>query len=392
MADVPLVSIVTPSYNSARFIERTIQSVLTQGYPNIEHIVVDGASTDGTVDILRRYPHLRWVSEPDKGQSDALNKGFQMARGEIIGWLNADDTYNAGAIREAVAHLCARPATAMVYSHCDIIDEHDQVTGRCVALPFDFARELVDHRLPQQGAFMRAETLKDVSYLDPELHYIMDWDLFLRIGHKHRVDMVDATWANFRICKGTKTTSYPECFWIEAIRMFDRIYGLPDLPADALRVRNQAYARAYWSTGIILLSRFDESQRSLGQEYCRKAVRIYPLLDADLGFALAGITDWAVTSVPIHLGEDYVRLIFDALDLQPGIRRRMINQTLGQVHISRFLMAGKLAGLSEPEPAIRFRWLGSALRHDLRWLTNRGVYATFLRTAHKAARQYLSAS
>ena len=112
----PLVSVVTPSFNQAAFIEETIQSVLKQDYPHIEHIVVDGGSTDGTVDILQRYPHLRWISEPDCGQSDALNKGFAMARGEILGWLNSDDTYNAGGVSTGLHCEVSHPVLALVYS------------------------------------------------------------------------------------------------------------------------------------------------------------------------------------------------------------------------------------------------------------------------------------
>ncbi len=92
----PKISIVTPSYNSAEFIEDCIQSVLKQNYPNFEHIIIDGGSTDGTVEILKKYPHLKWISEPDEGQSDALNKGFKKAEGDIIGWLNSDDVYLPG--------------------------------------------------------------------------------------------------------------------------------------------------------------------------------------------------------------------------------------------------------------------------------------------------------
>lgn len=104
----PLVSIVTPSFNQGRFIEETILSVKNQNYPHIEHLIIDGGSTDETLDVIRRYEgtyNLRWVSEPDEGQADALNKGFRLARGEVLGWLNADDTYQPGAVRLAMALL-----------------------------------------------------------------------------------------------------------------------------------------------------------------------------------------------------------------------------------------------------------------------------------------------
>src|SRR4029079_8178684 len=105
MAEPPLVSIVTPSYNQGRFVEATIRSVLDQRSPRIEHIVVDGGSTDGTLDVLARYPKVKWTSEPDSGQADAVNKGFRRAAGEIVGWLNSDDLYLESAVAEAVAYL-----------------------------------------------------------------------------------------------------------------------------------------------------------------------------------------------------------------------------------------------------------------------------------------------
>lgn len=120
----PLVSIVTPSYNQGRYIEKTIRSVLNQDYPDLEYIVVDGGSTDHTLDILRKYEgRIRWVSERDGGQSEAVNKGFRMSRGEILGWLNSDDTYCPGAVRQAVTFLMEHPSVAMVYGDGYEIDE-----------------------------------------------------------------------------------------------------------------------------------------------------------------------------------------------------------------------------------------------------------------------------
>src|SRR5438105_5021105 len=137
---LPLVSIVTPSYNDSAIIERTILSVANQGYDKLEHLIIDGGSTDGTIQILQRYPHLKWISEKDDGQADALNKGFRMAKGEIIGWLNSDDTYNLGAIREAVSYLATHAQVGMVYSHCSVIDEKDAIIGRLNAPSFDLRR------------------------------------------------------------------------------------------------------------------------------------------------------------------------------------------------------------------------------------------------------------
>ena len=125
MTDKPLVSVVTPCFNAARFIESTIKSVREQDYPFVQHVVVDGASDDGTLHILEQYPHLVWTSESDRGQSHALNKGFQRASGDIIGWLNADDVYQPRAISRAVEFLQDNPEVSFVYSDCLELDEHD---------------------------------------------------------------------------------------------------------------------------------------------------------------------------------------------------------------------------------------------------------------------------
>ncbi|WP_322508462.1 glycosyltransferase family 2 protein, partial [Anaerolinea sp.] len=127
-----LVNIVTPSFNQARFLEETMLSVLHQDYPHIEYIVVDGGSTDGSVDIIRRYADRLawWVSEPDRGQTDAINKGFAHAHGEILAWLNSDDTYQPGAVRAAVEALEKHPEAAMVYGDAHYIDENGRVIGR----------------------------------------------------------------------------------------------------------------------------------------------------------------------------------------------------------------------------------------------------------------------
>ena len=129
--DRPLVSIVTPSYNMARFLEEAIQSVLSQDYPNIEYIVIDGGSADATLDILRRYEgRLRYVSEPDRGQTDAINKGFRLSRGSVFAFLCADDAYLPGAVSTAVRHMLANSGHAGIYGEGYLIDENGTNLGR----------------------------------------------------------------------------------------------------------------------------------------------------------------------------------------------------------------------------------------------------------------------
>src|SRR5512136_2224736 len=143
-SSLPTVSIITPSFNQAHFIEETIRSVLAQDYPNLEYIIVDGGSTDGSVEIIQKYAgHLAWwVSEKDKGHADALNKGFAHARGDILAWLNSDDTYYPGAVAEAVTYLQSHPETGMVYGDADLTDNAGHVIGRFASRQTDYNRLL----------------------------------------------------------------------------------------------------------------------------------------------------------------------------------------------------------------------------------------------------------
>ncbi|MCJ7530019.1 MAG: glycosyltransferase, partial [Anaerolineales bacterium] len=140
--NLPLVSIVTPSYNQAQFLETTIRSVLDQVYPNLEYMVVDGGSTDGSREIIRKYADRLawWVSEHDRGQTDAINKGFTRAHGDILAWLNSDDTYEPEAVAEAVTFLQTHPDVGMVYGDANFIDEQGQVIGRFPARQTDYRR------------------------------------------------------------------------------------------------------------------------------------------------------------------------------------------------------------------------------------------------------------
>jgi len=206
----PLVSIVTPSYNQGRYIEKTIRSVLDQDYPDLEHIIVDGGSTDHTLDILKKYEgRIRWVSERDGGQSDAVNKGFRMSRGEILGWLNSDDTYCPGAVQQAVAFLREHPQVAMVYGDGYEIDEQGK-RMRKFPLPekFDLQRLISRWNYIQQPAvFLRRGPLFGVALLDTTLHWSMDFDLWIRIGKQYEVAYFPVPFANLRYYRTTKTYS-----------------------------------------------------------------------------------------------------------------------------------------------------------------------------------------
>jgi glycosyltransferase involved in cell wall biosynthesis len=216
--EVPLVSIVTPSLNQGRYIEEAIVSVLEQDYPRIEHIVVDGGSTDETVDILSRYSHLQWVSEPDRGQSAAINKGFRMAQGEVYSWLNADDFLLPGAVAAAVEILVAT-GCALVHGGWRQVDS-DGATIRDVApVQFDQARQLeVANRVCQPGAFFTRDTYRAVGGVDESYRYAMDYEFWLKLGAKFEVRHVDRVQAAYRYHPASKSVGDYDAFGPETVR------------------------------------------------------------------------------------------------------------------------------------------------------------------------------
>jgi len=222
---LPLVSIITPSFNSGEFLEQAIQSVVTQAYPHLEYLIMDGGSTDNTLSILRRYgPPVVWISEPDKGQADALNKGFRRAQGEIIGWLNADDTYHPNAIVSAVAHLQARPEVDLIYGHFNFMDAAGQIIHSHITPEFSLKRLLSgDAVIPQTSMFFRRRILDEIGGVEAGLHYVMDWEFTLRIARRYQVKRVNETWSNFRITAHTKSVQQPEKFWPEVVEVLQQI-------------------------------------------------------------------------------------------------------------------------------------------------------------------------
>jgi glycosyltransferase involved in cell wall biosynthesis len=216
--EIPLVSIVTPSLDQGQYVEEAIASVLAQDYPRIEHIVVDGGSTDGTVEVLKRHPQLVWVSEPDGGQAAAINKGFRMAHGEIFGWLNADDFLLPGAVSTAVARLTATGA-ALVHGGWRRVEEDGTVISDVPAVPFDFARQLeAANAVCQPGSLFTRESYWAVGGVDESYRYAMDYELWLKLGARFDVTTVDATLGAYRYHPASKTVAESHGFVAETWR------------------------------------------------------------------------------------------------------------------------------------------------------------------------------
>ncbi len=221
-----LVSVITPSLNSAQFLETTIQSVLSQDYPHIEYIVMDGGSTDGTLDILRSFAdRLTYFSAPDGGAADAINKGFAKAQGEIVAWLGADDTYPPAAISKALQAFSDHPEAAVVYGEGYWIGTSEEVLGRYPTAPFDpamFARECC---ICQPACFIRREALEAVGMLKPQLRSSFDYDLWIRLARRYPFVYVAEHFANSRMHRGNKTLGQRRTVFRESIALLSQHYG-----------------------------------------------------------------------------------------------------------------------------------------------------------------------
>lgn len=228
MSSRPLVSIITPSYNQVDFLEETIQSVLAQDYADIEYIIVDGGSQDGSKEIIQHYNDKLawWVSEPDQGQTDAINKGFERAQGQILAWINSDDTYLPHAVSEAVEFLAANPDAGMVYGDANLIDRKGSIIGKFPARQTNYNRLRRGYvHIPQQAAFFRAHLWRQVGPLDPTFYFAMDYDLWVRLARLAPLKYYPRTWANFRLHESGKSVVDDDRCWPEMLRVHYRDGG-----------------------------------------------------------------------------------------------------------------------------------------------------------------------
>jgi glycosyltransferase involved in cell wall biosynthesis len=253
VAPWPRVSIVTPSYNQAQFIEEAIRSVLLQGYQNLEYIIIDGGSTDGSVDIIRKYEDwlAYWVSEPDQGQTEAINKGWERSTGHILAWLNSDDIYRPGAFRQVAEAFQRRLDAVVVVGACAItdIDRNLVVCNPSRHLdPKPFLCE-ASSVVGQPAVFIARRVIEEIGALDESLHYALDWEYWLRIGMRYSRDhvvLLDSVLAELREWEGAKTSRRDAHSAVECRRILDQIYADPNLPADIRQLHRTAYSRTYW--------------------------------------------------------------------------------------------------------------------------------------------------
>ncbi len=210
---LPKISIITPSYNQARFIDQTIQSVLNQDYPNLEYIVMDGGSTDGTIEILKKYnKKIKWISEKDRGQTDAINKGLQLITGEIIGYLNSDDLLESNCLGNISGFFDSNPKVYWVSGKCRIINALGDRSRNFVVYykniclkHLRFRNTLyVSNYISQPATFWRKELVESIGFFNESYHLSMDYDYWLRAFKKYKLGYIDDYLASFRIHESSK--------------------------------------------------------------------------------------------------------------------------------------------------------------------------------------------
>jgi len=261
------ISVITPTYNGIRFIESCIENVIEQHCPEAEHIIVDGGSTDGTVEIIRKYaekfPHIRWVSEKDKGQSDALNKGIAMATGSILSSLNVDDYYEPGALNFVLAKFATLPEPSLLVGNCAVWDDEGKILWvnkpKCLEVTKLLVANEKHYPFPvNPSAYFYHKSLHDIIGLyDTKLHYEMDLDFILKAIKRSHAEYVNVALGNFRYIQGAKTFEDMKSGSSQTRfrELIDNHRKQLD-PADRLAVLLEEFALGFLDRGKNVIGRF----------------------------------------------------------------------------------------------------------------------------------------
>jgi GT2 family glycosyltransferase len=270
-----LVSIITPSYNQTAYLEQTLNSVLGQEYLDIEYIVIDGASTDGSVDIIKKHANrlAYWVSEKDRGQAEAINKGFARAHGEIVAWLNSDDYYLPGAVAAAVKAFDEHPEAVLVYADMLAVDEHGQTTNTLKYQQLTLEDLLCFQIIGQPAVFMRRSALEASGGLDLTFHFLLDHLLWIRIAQQGRILHVDQTWAAARYHAEAKNRAKAAEFGREAFLILETVERDSNLARAFAKVHKRATASAHRVDARYLL---DGGQPAAALSAWTRALVIHP--------------------------------------------------------------------------------------------------------------------
>jgi len=242
-----LVAIVTPSYNQAPYLEQTIQSVLGQDYPRIEYLVIDGGSTDGSVEIIKKYADrlAYWVSEKDSGQAEAINKGFARAKGDILGWLNSDDYYFLNTISVAVRCFEQNPDVVMVYGDMMAVDGNGKTINILKYKQLTLEDLLCFQIIGQPSVFFRRTAFEKVGPVEPTFHFMLDHHLWIRLARQGRILHVPQVWSAARYHAEAKNRARAAEFGREGFRVLNWAKNEPDFAPVLSSVKRRALASAY---------------------------------------------------------------------------------------------------------------------------------------------------
>lgn len=255
MDKLPLISIITPSYNQANYLESAMISVLQQDYPNLEYIVVDGNSTDGSQKIIQKYENQLawWVSEDDEGQADAFNKGLRHATGKYIGWLNSDDLFLPGSIREAVTLLESNPILGFVFGDVQSIDQNGDITNIMKYGDWQLDDLMQFRIIGQPAVFMRRDILEQAGGLDSSYHFLLDHHLWLKLAARASIKYSGRLWAAARFHASAKNVAQASKFGQEAYRLVEWMQTHPDLQPVIRQIQKKILAGAHRMNARYLL-------------------------------------------------------------------------------------------------------------------------------------------
>ena len=339
--NAPLVTIVTPSYNQGRFIRATIESVLSQDYPHIEYIIMDGGSTDETAAVVSEYAgRLLWISEKDRGQSHAINKGFQMARGEVVSWLNSDDIILPGAVRQAVRAFERNPMLGAVYGEGYQIDVNGKVKSRFPATePFNLWKliYLSDYIL-QQTSYFRRSVFDDIGYLDEGLNWGMDWDIFIRIGKRFAIEYIPEYMGCIREYDEAKSFAGGGKRFRELVRLM-RHHGEMRYPPGYITYGLDTYSSMICRRLAAWTPQWMENSSRTMQRWLRCAADyiIIQKLRSSQGLYSDG---WAAPELKYMLGPGSGTVILEGLlpDLGPALHEQQLRITCNGVDVANFAL------------------------------------------------------
>ncbi|MGH9873560.1 MAG: glycosyltransferase family 2 protein [Pyrinomonadaceae bacterium] len=374
-AALPRVSIVTPSFNQGCFLEETIRSVLLQGYSDLEYIVIDGSSTDQSVEIIRKYEQwlTYWVSEKDSGQAHAINKGFSHTTGEICAYLNSDDVFLPGALREVASFFDRNAEAALAYGDCQIIDEFSRVNDLWVAPEFDLQELLFRCYIAQPASFWRKSAMAKVGDFNDEKHFAFDYEMWLRMAAAGQtLSHVPISLAQHRKAEGTKTVSRPEAFTAEIVSALETFFGSPALPVTMKSFAADAYAIAFLNHALLnfRLQSCDVARQALETAFWHSP----DLVARQRELVIRAIVDNADPSNPLNDAREYLDLVFMQLPGNAHALEQLCASVLRRVEILH-------SARSKDRGALRHarRLLLGTLIDDSAWMRNRAARGEFLR-------------